>query len=261
MNHLTGRSRPTSRPVREGEPGVSFVFLEQCEGDRRVRRQGREFVPPSVARRLTGWRPEAPVARRGPRVRHTASSEAMDASVLIDKLDDIVTPLGSPLTDQVDRLRDLTTSSTRCGPPFRRRSSEARWIVKERQRDARRGQARVGPLPPGSPRAGRPRGVADRIVKLAERQAQEIVDDARPHACETRLETRTGLTAFSPRSKESGQVPRCGPARSRTASRALAGDGRRRIGPLRRRRRQQPPTKLAEPPAARQGFVKPLATP
>src|SRR6266540_1210566 len=84
----------------------------------------------------------------------------MDVLVLIDKLDDLVhNAKAVPLTDQVridrEEIYDILDQMRATIPE---EIKQARWIVKERQE------------------------------MLAERQAQDIVDEARRSARETRLE-------------------------------------------------------------------------
>ena len=113
----------------------------------------------------------------------------MDVLVLIDKLDDVVHNARTvPLTDQVridreeiydilDQMRDHSRGD-QAGPLDRQGAPG----------DARRGQAR------GDRMLGEAREQAVReasqteIVKLAERQAQDIIDDSRRQARETKLE-------------------------------------------------------------------------
>ena len=67
------------------------------------------------------------------------------------------------------------------------------------------------------------------IVKLAEKQAEDIVEDAKPQGARDAARDG-GLGGLDPVDArgEPRQVPRRRQARSRTAARALAGDGRRR---------------------------------
>src|SRR5215204_497502 len=99
----------------------------------------------------------------------------MDVLVLIDKLDDLVhNAKAVPLTDQVRIDREEIY--------------EARWIVKERQEmlaEAKRECDRI--LGEAREQAVREASQTE-IVKLAERQAGDIIDDARRQARETRLE-------------------------------------------------------------------------
>src|SRR6266540_3838205 len=104
----------------------------------------------------------------------------MDVLVLIDKLDDLVhNAKAVPLTDQVridrEEIYDILDQMRATIPE---EIKQARWIVKERQEML--GEARE--------QAAREASQTE-IVKLAERQAQEIVDDARREAREQRLET------------------------------------------------------------------------
>ena len=115
----------------------------------------------------------------------------MDVLVLIDKLDDLVhNAKAVPLTDQVriDREEIYDILDQESAQPSPRRSSRARWIVKERQEmlaEAKRECDRI--LGEAREQAVREASQTE-IVKLAERQAGDIVDDARRQARETRLE-------------------------------------------------------------------------
>src|SRR6202521_2165131 len=114
----------------------------------------------------------------------------MDVLVLIDKLDDLVhNAKPVPLTDQVrvdkEEIYDILDQMRATIPE---EIKQARWIVKERQEmlaEAMRAQDRL--LQEAGEQAGR-EGAHTEIVTLAEGQAQEIIDDARRVARETRLE-------------------------------------------------------------------------
>ncbi len=104
----------------------------------------------------------------------------MDVLVLIDKLDDLVhNAKAVPLTDQVridrEEIYDILDQMRATIPE---EIKQARWIVKERQEmlaEAKREQAVR-------------EASQTEIVKIAERQADEIVDDARRSAREMKLE-------------------------------------------------------------------------
>src|SRR6188474_3493708 len=103
----------------------------------------------------------------------------MDVLVLIDKLDDLVhNAKAVPLTDQVridrEEIYDILDQMRATIPE---EIKQARWIVKERQEML--GEAREQAVREAS---------QTEIVKLAERQSQEIVEEARRGARETRLE-------------------------------------------------------------------------
>jgi F0F1-type ATP synthase membrane subunit b/b' len=114
----------------------------------------------------------------------------MDILVLIDKLDDLVNNAkGVPMTDQVridrDEIFDVLDQMRATIPEELKR---ARWIVKERQdmlaeanRESDRiiGEAREQAMQLAS---------QTEIVRIAEKQAQDIVDDAKRQARDTRLE-------------------------------------------------------------------------
>src|SRR5712691_2030263 len=106
----------------------------------------------------------------------------MDVLVLIDKLDDLVhNAKAVPLTDQVridrEEIYDILDQMRATIPE---EIKQARWIVKEQQEmlaEAKRECDRIVQ-----------EASQTEIVKLAEKQAQDIIDDARRQARETRLE-------------------------------------------------------------------------
>ncbi len=114
----------------------------------------------------------------------------MDILVLIDKLDDLVHNAKQvPLTDQVridrEEIYDVLDQMRATIPEELKR---ARWIVKERQdmlAEANRESDRITA-------EAREQAVVQasqtEIVKLAEHQAIEIVEEARRQARQTRLE-------------------------------------------------------------------------
>jgi F0F1-type ATP synthase membrane subunit b/b' len=114
----------------------------------------------------------------------------MDVLVLIDKLDDLVhNAKAVPLTDQVridrEEIYDILDQMRATIPE---EIKQARWIVKERQEmlaEAKRECDRL--LGEAREQAVREASQTE-IVKLAEKQAQEIIDDSRRTARETRLE-------------------------------------------------------------------------
>src|SRR3954454_7654449 len=114
----------------------------------------------------------------------------MDVLVLIDKLDDLVhNAKAVPLTDQVridrEEIYDILDQMRATIPE---EIKQARWIVKERQEmlaEAKREVDRLG----AEAREPAGRGASQtEIVKLAEPQAQDIIDESRRQARETRLE-------------------------------------------------------------------------
>src|SRR5216117_3786986 len=95
----------------------------------------------------------------------------MDVLVIIDKLDDLVhNAKAVPLTDQVridrEEIYDILDQMRATIPE---EIKQARWIGEAREQAVREASQ-------------------TEIVKLAERQAGDIVDDARRQARETRLE-------------------------------------------------------------------------
>jgi hypothetical protein len=113
----------------------------------------------------------------------------MDVLVLIDKLDDIIHNARSvPLTDSVmidrEEMYDILDQMRSTIPE---EIKQARWIVKERQEmlaEAKQEAERV--LTEAQERAERLASETE-VVHLAERNAQQIMEDARERERETRL--------------------------------------------------------------------------
>jgi len=113
----------------------------------------------------------------------------MDVLVLIDKLDDIIHNARSvPLTDSVmidrEEMYDILDQMRSTIPE---EIKQARWIVKERQEmlaEAKQEAERV--LTEAQERAERLASETE-VVRLAERNAQQIMEDARERERETRL--------------------------------------------------------------------------
>src|SRR5918999_3806723 len=137
-----------------------------------------------------------PARRRIPRSRNGGSSGVdrytsalMDVLVLIDKLDDVVhNAKAVPLTDQVriDR-EEIYEILDQMRATIPEEIKQARWIVKERQEmlaEAKRESERI--IKEAREEHVRLIG-EEEIVKQAERQADEIVEDARAREREIRL--------------------------------------------------------------------------
>ena len=113
----------------------------------------------------------------------------MDVLVLIDKLDDIIHNARSvPLTDSVmidrEEIYDILDQMRSTIPE---EIKQARWIVKERQEmlaEAKQEADRI--LAEAQDRADRLASETE-IVRLAERNAQQIMEDARERERATRL--------------------------------------------------------------------------
>ena len=113
----------------------------------------------------------------------------MDVLVLIDKLDDIIHNARSvPLTDSVmvdrEEMYDILDQMRSTIPE---EIKQARWIVKERQEmlaEAKQEAERV--LTEAQQRADRIASETE-VVRLAERNAQQILEDARERERDTRL--------------------------------------------------------------------------
>src|SRR5438309_9383204 len=114
----------------------------------------------------------------------------MDVLVLIDKLDDTIHNAKQvPLTDTVrvdkEEIYDILDQMRATIPE---ENKQARWIVKERQEmlaEAKRETDRL--LGEAREQAVREASQTE-IAKIAERQAHDIVDEARRTARETRRE-------------------------------------------------------------------------
>ena len=155
----------------------------------------------------------------------------MDVLVLIDKLDDVVHNARTvPLTDQVridrEEIYDILDQMRATIPE---EIKQARWIVKERQEmlaEAKRECDRM--LGEAREQAVREASQTE-IVKLAERQAQDIIDDvAAPGSRDEARDGGLGRQHPLHARGEPREVPYGHPPRPRAAPRALAGDRRRR---------------------------------
>jgi hypothetical protein len=113
----------------------------------------------------------------------------MDVLVLIDKLDDIIHNARSvPLTDSVmidrEEMYDILDQMRSTIPE---EIKQARWIVKERQEmlaEAKQEAERM--LTEAQERADRLASETE-VVHLAERNAQQVMEEARERERETRL--------------------------------------------------------------------------
>jgi cell division septum initiation protein DivIVA len=113
----------------------------------------------------------------------------MDVLVLIDKLDDLVhNAKPVPLTDQVrvdrEEIFDILDQMRATIPE---EIKQARWIVKERQEmlaEAKREAERI--IKEGKEQQAELISEQE-VVKLAEREADDIIDDARAREREIRL--------------------------------------------------------------------------
>ena len=113
----------------------------------------------------------------------------MDVLVLIDKLDDVIHNARTvPLTDSVmidrEEIYDLLDQMRSTVPE---EIKQARWIVKERQEmlaEAKQEADRI--IAEATEKAAR-LASQEEVVRLAEKQAKEIVEDARERERETRL--------------------------------------------------------------------------
>jgi F0F1-type ATP synthase membrane subunit b/b' len=137
------------------------------------------------------WRKEgAPVSPRSSVTSREYTFRPMDVLVLIDKLDDLVhNAKAVPLTDQVRLDREeIYEILDQMRATIPEEIKQARWIVKERQEmlaEAKRECDRI--IQEAREQAIREASQTE-IVRLAENQAEDIVDDARRKARETRLE-------------------------------------------------------------------------
>jgi vacuolar-type H+-ATPase subunit H len=113
----------------------------------------------------------------------------MDVLVLIDKLDDAIHNARSvPLTDSVmidrEEIYDILDQMRSTIPE---EIKQARWIVKERQEMLTEAKAEAERLVSEAQARAEQLAGAEEVVRLAEKMAQQIVEDARDRERETRL--------------------------------------------------------------------------
>ncbi|MGO8684139.1 MAG: ATPase [Thermoleophilia bacterium] len=113
----------------------------------------------------------------------------MDVLVLIDKLDDAIHNARSvPLTDSVmidrEEIYDILDQMRSTIPE---EIKQARWIVKERQEMLTEAKSEAERLVSEAQARAEQLAGAEEVVRLAEKMAQQIVEDARDRERETRL--------------------------------------------------------------------------
>ena len=113
----------------------------------------------------------------------------MDVLVLIDKLDDVIHNARTvPLTDSVmidrEEIYDLLDQMRSTIPE---EIKQARWIVKERQEMLAEAKQEAERIIAEANEKGARLASQEEVVRLAEKQAKEIIEDARERERETRL--------------------------------------------------------------------------
>jgi vacuolar-type H+-ATPase subunit H len=113
----------------------------------------------------------------------------MDVLVLIDKLDDLIHNARSvPLTDSVmidsEEIYDLLDQMRSTIPE---EIKQARWIVKERQEMLAEAKQEAERLLSEAQERAEKLAADTEVVRLAEKNAQQIMEDAREHEREIRL--------------------------------------------------------------------------
>jgi len=113
----------------------------------------------------------------------------MDVLVLIDKLDDLIHNARSvPLTDSVmidrEEIYDLLDQMRSTIPE---EVKQARWIVKERQEMLAEAKAEAERIVAEAREHAEQTASQEEVVRVAERQAHDIVDDAHEREREIRL--------------------------------------------------------------------------
>jgi vacuolar-type H+-ATPase subunit H len=120
---------------------------------------------------------------------HLKEALTMDVLVLIDKLDDLIHNARTvPLTDSVmiDR-EEIYEILDQMRSTIPEEIKQARWIVKERQEMLAEAKTEAERLvAEASEKAARLASEED-VVRLAEKQAKEIIDEAREREREIRL--------------------------------------------------------------------------
>ena len=149
-----------------------------------------ELVPPAVAKRFVEIYPTAGPEPPSHPPSRPLDFPPMDVLVLIDRLDDLVhNAKAVPLTDQVRLDREeIYEILDQMRATIPEEIKQARWIVKERQEmlaEAKRECDRI--IQDAREQAMREASQTE-IVKLAETQADDIVDEAKRQARQTRLE-------------------------------------------------------------------------
>ena len=144
----------------------------------------------------------------------------MDVLVLIDKLDELVaTAKNVPMTDQVriDR-EELLEIIDQMRSTIPEEIKQARWIVKERQEMLAEAKREAERLISEAREQAEREASQQEVVKLAERQAHELLEQA-PRRGAGDAAGRRGLRRRHPREPrgQPGQVPDRRPARSRAA--------------------------------------------
>ena len=203
MNQLNRQLAPDIETVYVmASPQVSFVSSSGVKEIASFGGNVEELVPATVARRLEGALPGR--SRRGAAVRpgvilfrrwtYSYSSTSSTTSCTTPR------PFRSP-TRCGSTARRSTTSSTRCARRSPRRSSRPAGSSRNGRRcsaEAKREQDRL--LGEAREQAVREASQTE-IVKLAERQAQEIIDEAGDRRARCGSRWRTGPTGCSPRSR------------------------------------------------------------
>jgi cell division septum initiation protein DivIVA len=113
----------------------------------------------------------------------------MDVLVLIDKLDDLIHNARSvPLTDSVmldrEEIYDLLDQMRSTIPE---EIKQARWIVKERQEMLAEAKAEAERIQAEAQEKAEQMASETEVVRLAERNAQKIIEDAHDREREIRL--------------------------------------------------------------------------
>jgi vacuolar-type H+-ATPase subunit H len=120
---------------------------------------------------------------------HEKEGQTMDVLVLIDKLDDLIHNARTvPLTDSVmiDR-EEIYEILDQMRSTIPEEIKQARWIVKERQEMLAEAKTEAERLvAEANEKAARLASEED-VVRLAEKQAKEIIDEAREREREIRL--------------------------------------------------------------------------
>jgi vacuolar-type H+-ATPase subunit H len=120
---------------------------------------------------------------------HEKEGQTMDVLVLIDKLDDLIHNARTvPLTDSVmiDR-EEIYEILDQMRSTIPEEIKQARWIVKERQEMLAEAKTEAERLvAEANEKASRLASEED-VVRLAEKQAKEIIDEAREREREIRL--------------------------------------------------------------------------
>ena len=192
MNHLNRQLAPEIETLYVmSSPLFSFVSSSGVKEIASFGGRVDELVPPAVAKRFVEIYPDGQARSSRLALRIDALDfPPMDVLVLIDRLDDLVhNAKAVPLTDQVRLDREeIYEILDQMRATIPEEIKQARWIVKERQEMLAEAKRECDRIVQDAREQAMREASQTEIVKLAETQADDIVDEAKRQARQTRLE-------------------------------------------------------------------------